>query len=63
MRLHLADVLLERARLWQSAGNAQQSRQSLGKGKNLIAKIGYHRRDDEVAVLEELLVQEGNWTE
>ena len=52
MRLHEADCHLEYARLHLACGEKEKARQSLAKAKAMIADMGYHRRDGEVAGLE-----------
>jgi len=46
MRLHMADILLTRARLFKDA-------QALEDARNLIQQCGYHRRDQELADAEQ----------
>jgi tetratricopeptide (TPR) repeat protein len=58
MRLHEADCHLEYARLHLACGEKEKARQSLAKAKEMIEDIGYHRRDREVAELEEILLRE-----
>jgi tetratricopeptide (TPR) repeat protein len=55
MRLHEADCHLEYARLHLACGEEEKARQSLAKAKEMIEEMGYHRRDGEVAELEEML--------
>jgi tetratricopeptide (TPR) repeat protein len=55
MRLHEADCHLEYARLHLACGEEEKARQSLAKAKEMIEDMGYHRRDGEVAELEEML--------
>jgi len=55
MRLHQADCHLEYARLHLACGDKEKARQSLAQAKEMIEDIGYHRRDGEVAELEEIL--------
>ncbi|NIO70327.1 MAG: TIR domain-containing protein, partial [Anaerolineae bacterium] len=55
MRLHEADCHLEYARLHLACGEKEKARQSLAQAKEMIEDMGYHRRDGEVAELEEEL--------
>jgi tetratricopeptide (TPR) repeat protein len=55
MRLHLADVHLESARLALAQGNKDEARQHLATAREMIREMGYHRRDPEVAELEAAL--------
>jgi tetratricopeptide (TPR) repeat protein len=55
MRLYEADCHLEYARLHLACGEKGKARQSLAKAKEMIEDTGYHRRDREVAELEEML--------
>ncbi|MCI0348716.1 MAG: DUF1552 domain-containing protein, partial [Acidobacteriales bacterium] len=48
MKLHMADILLHRARLFRD-------RAALGAAARLIEETGYHRRDDELADAREAL--------
>ena len=57
MRLHLCDAHLERARGHLAAGDADDARLHLKQSRALIAETSYHRRDGEVAFLEELLLR------
>ena len=59
MRLHLADYLLESARLAAAQGQAAEARQHLATAKAMVEEMGYHRRDGEVEELEERLKAEG----
>ena len=54
MGLHLADYHLESARLHLARGNRDKAREHLATAKEMIRRIGYHRRDPE---LEELARQ------
>jgi tetratricopeptide (TPR) repeat protein len=58
MRLHEADCHLESARLYLARGEQEQARESLSKARAMVEEMGYHRRDGEVAALEELLEAE-----
>jgi tetratricopeptide (TPR) repeat protein len=55
MRLHEADCHLEAARLHLACGQQQDAREHLEAAKAMIEDTGYHRRDDELAALEEQL--------
>ncbi len=55
MGLHQADAHLEYARLHLAEGDEAAARESLATAKTMIAEMGYHRRDDEVATLEDQL--------
>jgi len=55
MRRHEADCYLEYARLYLACGEKEKARESLAKAKGMIEEMGYHRRDGEVAELEERL--------
>ena len=55
MRLFEADCHLEYARLHLARGEKEKARESLAKAKGMIEELGYHRRDGEVAELEERL--------
>jgi hypothetical protein len=55
MRLHEADCHLESARLHLARGEKAQARESLSKARAMVEEMGYHRRDGEVAAVEELL--------
>jgi tetratricopeptide (TPR) repeat protein len=55
MRLFEADCHLEYARLHLACGEKEKARQSLAQAKAMIEDMGYHRRDGEVAELEEML--------
>jgi tetratricopeptide (TPR) repeat protein len=54
MRLHEADCHLEYARLHLACGEQEKARQSLAQARAMIEDMGYHRRDGEVAELEEM---------
>jgi tetratricopeptide (TPR) repeat protein len=58
MRLHQADCHLEYARLHLACGEKEKARQSLAQAKEMIEEMGYHRRDGEVAELEEIMNQD-----
>ncbi|MHA1152245.1 MAG: tetratricopeptide repeat protein [Alphaproteobacteria bacterium] len=52
MGLHQADGHLEYARLYLAMGDAPEAREHLAVAKESIVRMGYHRRDGEVAELE-----------
>ena len=54
MGLHLADYHLESARLHLAQGNQDKARQHLATAREMIERMGYHRRDNEV---QELIAQ------
>jgi tetratricopeptide (TPR) repeat protein/CO dehydrogenase nickel-insertion accessory protein CooC1 len=58
MRLFEADCHLEYARLHLACGEKEKARQSLAQAKDMIQEMGYHRRDGEVAELEEIMNQD-----
>ena len=58
MRLHEADGHLEYARLHLAQNARDQAREHLEKAKKIITETGYHRRDAEVAELEEQLQEQ-----
>ena len=63
MCLHQADCHLEYARLHLAYGELaygekEKARQSLAQAKAMIQEMGYHRRDGEVAELEEIMNQD-----
>ncbi len=55
MGLHQADAHLEFARLYLAMGEEAKARERLASAKEMIGRMGYHRRDGEVAELEERL--------
>lgn len=55
MGLHLADVHLEWARLCLAQGDHAQAREHWATAKEMIARMGYHRRDQDVAEIEQQL--------
>ncbi len=55
MRLHQADCHLDRARLHIAKNEPDKAREHLAQAKALIEQTGYHRRDAEVEMLEEVL--------
>ncbi len=55
MGLHQADAHLEYARLYLAMGEAAEAREHLASAKEMVGRMGYHRRDGEVAELEERL--------
>ena len=60
MGLHLADYHLESARLQLAQGNKDKGREHWATAKEMIERMGYHRRDNEVNELaEQLNAKEG----
>ena len=55
MGLYLPDCHLEYARLYLAMGNKDEARKNLTTAKDMITRIGYHRRDKEVKELDEQL--------
>jgi tetratricopeptide (TPR) repeat protein len=55
MGLHLADYHLESARLRLAQGNRDKARKHLATAREMIERMGYHRRDNEVNQLAEQL--------
>lgn len=55
MGLHLADYHLESARLRIAQGDKEKAQEHLTTAKEMIDRMGYHRRDEEVDELEQLL--------
>jgi tetratricopeptide (TPR) repeat protein len=55
MRLHEADCHLEYARLHLAQGRKAQAGERLDEARAMIGELGYHRRNDELAALEEQL--------
>jgi hypothetical protein len=55
MRLHETDCHLEQARLSLARGDVARARDSVAAASDLIEKTGYHRRDAELAALEQQL--------
>ena len=55
MGLHQADGHLEYARLYLAMGDEAETREHLATARERIGRMGYHRRDGEVAELEERL--------
>ncbi len=52
MGLHLADCHLERARLYLATGERDKAREHWTTAKAMIERMGYHRRDKDVAEIE-----------
>ena len=52
MGLHLTDCYLGYARLNLAIGNKNNARECLATAREMIVKMGYHLRDEELAVLE-----------
>jgi hypothetical protein len=55
MGLHQADAHLGYARLYLAMGDKPEAREHLATATEMIGRMGYHRRDGEVAELEERL--------
>jgi len=55
MSLHLADCHLEAARLCLAMGEREEARRAWATAKAMVERMGYHRRDGEVAALKEEL--------
>jgi tetratricopeptide (TPR) repeat protein len=55
MGLHLCDCHLEWARLWLAQGDPTRAREHWATAKAMVERMGYHRRDDEVAELAQQL--------
>jgi hypothetical protein len=55
MGLHLADCHLEAARLCLATGEREEAREHWATAKAMVERMGYHRRDGEVAALKEEL--------
>ena len=55
MGLHQADGHLASARLHLARGAQDEARRSLATARAMIERMGYHRRDGEVAELERML--------
>ena len=51
MRLHLCDYHLEAARLHLAQGHSDEARDHWATAREMVAEMGYHRRDAEVAAL------------
>lgn len=56
MGLHKADCHLEYARLYLAMDNKEDARKNLETAKEMIGKMGYHRRDVDVVELEDKLL-------
>jgi tetratricopeptide (TPR) repeat protein len=57
MGLHLADYHLESARLHLAQGNRDKASEHLATAREMIERMGYHRRDNEVKAIEHQLLQ------
>ncbi len=55
MGLHQADGHLGYARLYLAMDEKPEAREHLATAKEMVGRMGYHRRDGEVAELEERL--------
>jgi exonuclease VII small subunit len=53
MRLHQADAHLAYVRLHLAMGDGAKAREHLDTAKEMVEDMGYHRRDGEVAELED----------
>jgi len=60
MRLYLADIALEEARLALATRQRGPAREHLDRARTLIDETGYHRRDKDVAEIEEMLFSPGS---
>jgi tetratricopeptide (TPR) repeat protein len=56
MALHIADYQLESARLYLAQGVRDNAREHLATAREMIQRIGYHRRDSELEDLERALL-------
>lgn len=56
MGLHLADCHLESARLRLAQGNKDKAREHWKTAKDMVERMGYHRRDNEVNEIEQQLL-------
>ena len=52
MNLYLADYHLESSRVWIAQNDTGKAREYLATAKEMINRMGYHRRDKEVEQLE-----------
>ena len=52
MGLHQADGHLGYARLYLAMGEEAEAREHLATARKMVGRMGYHRRDGEVAELE-----------
>lgn len=55
MGLYLADYHLESARLYLAQGNQDKARKHWATAKEMIERMGYHRRDGELNEIEQQL--------
>lgn len=55
MGLHKADCRLGYARLYLAMGEKQKAREELAAAKEMIGKMGYHRRDKDLEEMEAML--------
>ena len=58
MGLHQADCHLEHTRLYLAMDDEDQAREHPATAREMIGKMGYHRRDGAVAELQEQLGQD-----
>ena len=56
MGLYMADCHLEYARLYLAMDKKEDARENLDTAKEMIGKMGYHRRDVDVVELEDKLL-------
>lgn len=55
MELYEADCHLGYARLFIAQGEKERARESWSKAKEMIERVGYHRRDKDVVEIERQL--------
>ena len=55
--VHEADCHLGYARLYLAQGKKDEARKSLATAKEMIEKMGYHRRDKDVTEIAQLLAE------
>jgi tetratricopeptide (TPR) repeat protein len=58
MGLHEADCYLQYARLYLAQGEKEKARESWARAREMVERMGYHRRDRDVEEIEELLKEE-----
>lgn len=63
MRLHLCDAHLEAARLHLAQGHRDEAHSHWATAREMVAEMGYHRRDGEVAALAAQLGESENVSE
>ncbi|MDT7542773.1 MAG: hypothetical protein QOE33_2677 [Acidobacteriota bacterium] len=59
MNLYQADCHLGYARLYLAQGDRERARESWEKAREMIERMGYHRRDGDVREIEEQLKAAG----